>query len=198
MKRFTNALVPCDFGRDTTDVKQDEDDVRPGQLRHRKDAEETVRRRAFAVLRDAREHGLVSDAYVTRYVECCLASVAGAQEPETPKTYAESEAECTMWLEFIQAWWAEFGAQTRRVCQLNDFCKSQGYMVPVCGGGTERSQQVRLGKALLGVQGGVFDGLRLTAVKTNHRSRLYSLEYVTQDPDAAGTEGREATTEVAP
>lgn len=86
-----------------------------------------------------------------------------------------------MWREFTQAWWAEFGSEPKRVSELNELCENEGLMLTVRGDGADRSQQVRLGKALLGARDRMFGELRLVADRTRHRSRQYAIEHASDD-----------------
>ena len=100
--------------------------------------------------------------------------------------YADADSEGEMWREFTQAWWSEFGPEPKRVSELNELCENEGLMLTVRGDGADRSQQVRLGKALLGARDRMFGDLRLVAEKTRHRSRQYALEHACEDqPDLA-------------
>jgi hypothetical protein len=91
--------------------------------------------------------------------------------------YADADAGGEMWREFIQAWWGEFGPSFKRVKELNEFCEEEGLMLSVRGDGNDRSQQSRLGRALLGARDRTFGDVRLVAEKTRHTSRQYALEH---------------------
>ena len=90
--------------------------------------------------------------------------------------YADTDTDGEMWRELTRAWWAEFGDAPKRVSDLNEFCEREGLMLTVRGDGKDRSQQVRLGKALLGARDRMFGDLRLVAEKTRHGSRQYALQ----------------------
>ncbi|PID38734.1 MAG: hypothetical protein CSB49_04010 [Proteobacteria bacterium] len=101
--------------------------------------------------------------------------------------YADADSEGEMWRELTQAWWAEFGSEPKRVSEINELCENEGLMLTVRGDGNDRSQQSRLGKALLGARDRMFGELRLVADRTRHRSRQYALEHASDD-EADSTE----------
>jgi hypothetical protein len=91
--------------------------------------------------------------------------------------YADADAGGEMWREFTLAWWSQLGPEPKRAGELNDFCEKEGLMLAVRGDGAERSQQVRLGRALLSARDRMFGDLRLVVDKGHHRGRLYVLEH---------------------
>lgn len=96
--------------------------------------------------------------------------------------YDNNDSESDSWQEFVQTWWAELGAEYKRVNELNELCEDKGLMLKTRGDGKERSQQVRLGKALLGARDRIFDGLKLVAERTRHKSRQYALQNLSYTP----------------
>jgi hypothetical protein len=91
--------------------------------------------------------------------------------------YAEVDAEGEPWREFCRAWWDGFGGGDVRVSQLNDLCCEHDLMVSVRGAGSERSQETRLGNALVGARDRVFAGFVIEIVKDRGRKkgRWYAL-----------------------
>ncbi len=93
------------------------------------------------------------------------------------KMYADADADGEAWREFTAAWWDEFQDAPHRVNELNALCDKLDLMTAVRGEGTERAQQVRLGKALMGSRDRVYDDLRITRQQGDrHRGGNYGLE----------------------
>ena len=120
--------------------------------------------------------------------------------------YDNADPDGEMWREFIAIWWDKFAEEPKRVSDLNDLCITDGLMLPVRGDGGERSQQVRLGRALLGARDRWFGELRIASEATRNRSRQYMLEQrssapsgtAANDPITLDTEaGREAESPVS-
>lgn len=93
------------------------------------------------------------------------------------KMYADADAEGEPWREFTLAWWDEHREKPVRVSELNTLCEKLDLMSAIRGEGTERAQQVRLGKALMGARDRVYDELRVTQQPGDkHRGKHYALE----------------------
>jgi len=93
------------------------------------------------------------------------------------KMYADADADGEPWREFTLAWWDEHKDKAVRVSDLNSLCEKLDLMSAVRGEGTERAQQVRLGKALMGARDRVYGELRVIQQHGDkHRGRWYALE----------------------
>ncbi|HQG03879.1 MAG TPA: CHC2 zinc finger domain-containing protein [Thermoleophilia bacterium] len=93
------------------------------------------------------------------------------------KMYADADADGEPWREFTLAWWDEHKDRAVRVSDLNSLCEKLDLMSAVRGEGTERAQQVRLGKALMGARDRVYGELRVIQQHGDkHRGRWYALE----------------------
>ena len=90
-------------------------------------------------------------------------------------SWRATDLESETWRKFTGTWWDTFGEEPKRVSALNDLCTTHRLMVTVRGNGSERSQQVRLGRALLSHQDRWFGKLRITSAPTRHRCRAYAL-----------------------
>ena len=99
--------------------------------------------------------------------------------------YAASDGDGQLWREFTGAWWDEFRAVPKKVCDLTQFCEDRDLMQNVLGDGSTRSQQTRLGKALATKRDRVFNGLTVKRIEQGkHKgSVFYALA------SATGTEG---------
>ncbi|MDJ0766776.1 MAG: CHC2 zinc finger domain-containing protein [Myxococcota bacterium] len=92
--------------------------------------------------------------------------------------YADADNEGQMWREFTTAWWARFGPDLKRVSDLNNLAEQLDLMQIVRGDGTERAQQIRLGKALQNIRDRVYGDLCVQLVKDRgiHKGRYYALK----------------------
>jgi hypothetical protein len=85
--------------------------------------------------------------------------------------YEMADAEGQRWREFTATWWEAFKDEPKKVSELNELCEQLELMLPVRGDGTGKSQQTRLGKALLSARDRIFDGLRIDKVNINSRKQ---------------------------
>jgi hypothetical protein len=76
----------------------------------------------------------------------------------------------TEWQEFITAWWDKYNSEAIGVNELYKLATDQWLLNAVLGDMGERSQRIRLGKAMTKVVGRVFGGLRVEAVGTDHHN----------------------------
>ena len=107
--------------------------------------------------------------------------------------YADADAEGEAWRDFAVAWWERSSTAAVRVGELNELCEKFDLMTTVRGEGTERAQQVRLGKALQSARDRVYGELRITQPRNDkHRGRCYALEHLSTGHDAPNTEGTKA------
>lgn len=72
------------------------------------------------------------------------------------KLYEEADEEGRMWREFVAAWAAEFGDTWRTAKELVGLASDKAAIGSVLGDKGEKSQQIRLGKALARLNGRVF------------------------------------------
>lgn len=104
------------------------------------------------------------------------------------KMYADADAEGEAWREFTNAWWNAFRGQPVRVIDLNAMCARLDLLLAVRGEGTERAQQVRLGRALIGVRERAYGEFRVTQPEGNkHRGRHYALQQLESPPQEVRT-----------
>jgi hypothetical protein len=91
--------------------------------------------------------------------------------------YSRSNAERSAWTQLVVAWAAAFGAEPKRVSELNEFCERHEIMTSLRGDGNERSQQSRLGRALATARDRVYAGWRVTLDEDQgrHKGRMYAL-----------------------
>jgi DNA primase len=92
--------------------------------------------------------------------------------------YAAADNEGEMWRDFTATWWTRFRTETKRVAELNDFAEQSDLMQIVRGDGTERSQQIRLGKALHNARDRVFGDFCIQLVRDRgpHKGKYYALK----------------------
>lgn len=85
--------------------------------------------------------------------------------------YDAADQDGHAWREFTASWWEQWGSAPRTVGQLNDFCRDRELMLKARGEGTARSQQTRLGAALMSVRDRIFGDLRvMRSERTNHKA----------------------------
>ncbi len=92
--------------------------------------------------------------------------------------YELSDAEGIMWRSFIAAWWDRFGTTEVGVGDLYELAVACEPPLPL-GAGNERSQRIRLGKALARIRDRVFQvegrNLRIAAGGILHKSQRWAL-----------------------
>lgn len=103
--------------------------------------------------------------------------------------YEMADEETSEWETFVIAWWDQFGERTVLVKDLFDLAEEQDVLLSVRGDGSERSQKIRLGKALSQMVGRQIGSLRIVSGGKDPRSKhaVYRLE-------AAGVAGEVAAT----
>lgn len=104
--------------------------------------------------------------------------------------YEAADAEGRTWREFTAAWSDRFGSDGVKAADLLALCDELELMPLVLGDGSERSKQVRLGRALHRARDRVFGNLRITAeqdLKT--KSKRYAV--VPVEEPAGGISGGE-------
>ena len=85
--------------------------------------------------------------------------------------YETADAEGAMWRELVEAWWSEYQQKAVRVAELAKFCASNDLLASVLGDGSEKAQQIRLGRALQNARDRMFGHYRIEAVKDAHTKR---------------------------
>ena len=98
---------------------------------------------------------------------------------------ARSDGESNEWKQFVSAWWSEFSTRPVGVAEVFNLCEVNDLLDQVRGSGTDRSQRIRLGRALPTQLERVFDigtqneplMLRIERLGINNytKSRLYKL-----------------------
>jgi hypothetical protein len=92
--------------------------------------------------------------------------------------YELSDAEGTLWRSFVAAWWDRFGTAEVGVGDLYELAVACEPPLPL-GAGNERSQRIRLGKALARIRDRVFQieerDLRVAAAGILHKSQRWVL-----------------------
>lgn len=71
---------------------------------------------------------------------------------------------------FVEAWWERFGSATVSVAMLCDLARERDLIPDILGDGNDRSQKIRLGKALDRMEGQVFAGKRIVMAQERTRS----------------------------
>ena len=90
--------------------------------------------------------------------------------------YANADVEGEAWREFTLAWWDAHGPAAIHVSDLTELCEKHDLMLQVRGDGSARSQQSRLGRALLSARDRVFGDLQVAIVNHDRKKRtLYAL-----------------------
>lgn len=92
--------------------------------------------------------------------------------------YEEIDEETGMWREFIGAWWDRFGERDVTVAELHELAIENDLLMLVLGDKGERSQKIRLGKALGRINGRYFGELKVeeTACNAHKKVKAYKLE----------------------
>lgn len=85
--------------------------------------------------------------------------------------YETADTEGGMWREFIIAWWGAHQDAPVRVAELAKLCAAGDFMEPVLGEGSEKSQHIRLGRALQRARERVFGEHRVEATTDAHTKR---------------------------
>lgn len=100
--------------------------------------------------------------------------------------YETADTEGGMWREFIVAWWSAHQDAPVRVAELAKLCAAGDFMEPVLGEGSEKSQHIRLGRALQRARERVFGEHRIEATIDPHTKRpVYRLVKVAAEASDA-------------
>lgn len=87
---------------------------------------------------------------------------------------AGADPEGAEWAAFVRAWATAYGSELANAASLRALAYSSGYLDAVLGDGGERSQQIRLGRALERMRDRVFGGYRITR-RTSGSSGFWAL-----------------------
>lgn len=122
-----------------------------------------------------RRRGRHAEAQVLGSFEHWAAVIGGALKV----VGVEGEA----WREFTLAWREAHRATDTHVSDLTELCEKQDLMLQTRGGGSARSQQSRLGRALQSARDRVFGDLQVVVVNQDRKKRtLYALKRLGATP----------------
>jgi len=98
--------------------------------------------------------------------------------------YEAADVEGESWREFVSTWWDEHGEVPKKVSDLNALCESHDLMVAIRGDGSAKSQQTRLGHALLSKRDRVYGKLQIVRVGRNGHDKVtrYGLHEIDRHP----------------
>jgi len=98
----------------------------------------------------------------------------------TEELYEAADAEGQEWREFVQTWWDEQGKLPVSAGTLLRLAQDRDMLLSVLGSKSERSQAIRLGKALKANRNRRFDGLRIESAGTS-RTKQNRWQLVKED-----------------
>jgi len=81
--------------------------------------------------------------------------------------YETADVEGETWREFVSVWWEPHGEVPQRIVDLNEQCETRNLMGAIRGDGSARSQQTRLGYALLSKRDRVYGSLQIARIGRN-------------------------------
>ncbi len=85
--------------------------------------------------------------------------------------YETADEEGGLWRELVAAWWGKYQDRPVAVSELAELCRAGNFMAPVLGDGVERSQMIRLGKALKSARDRVYGAYRVCLVRERHEKQ---------------------------
>jgi hypothetical protein len=110
------------------------------------------------------------------------------------QVYAEAEGEVTGWDDFLPIWWGRHRSTQQTVEAIWRLSREHHKLIDIRGGGTDRSEQTRIGLALSKIRDRIIGCFKvvLDADKA-HKGRLYKLEAVGEldDVDDVEVDGRD-------
>ena len=83
--------------------------------------------------------------------------------------YAEMDEETAAWREFIGAWWEKFGSGAVVTAELYSMAVENDLLMTVLGDKGERSQKIKLGRALGKLNGRFFGEYKVVEAKDTHK-----------------------------
>lgn len=94
------------------------------------------------------------------------------------KIYEEMDEETAAWREFIGVWWEKFGSGVVTTAILHEMAVENDLLMTVLGDKGERSQKIRLGKALARLNGRFFGEYKVVETTGNARggTKAYQIE----------------------
>lgn len=96
--------------------------------------------------------------------------------------YSAADEEMAQWEAFFEAWWVKFGSAARPLSELFDLAEQQDLLLLVRGHGNERSQKIRMGKALAQMRDRQVGPFRLIQTGQDGRSRAAIYKLVRLEP----------------
>ncbi|OUN01369.1 MAG: hypothetical protein BAA04_07060 [Firmicutes bacterium ZCTH02-B6] len=104
--------------------------------------------------------------------------------------YSAADEETAQWEAFCEAWWTKFGASPRGLGDLFTLAEEQDLLLTVRGDGNERSQKIRMGKALAQMRDRQVGQFRLVQAGQDGRNRsaiykLVRLEWAARPAEVA-------------
>lgn len=108
--------------------------------------------------------------------------------------YETADVEGESWRAFVAAWWESTAESPRKVSDLNNLCEERELLLGVRGDGSPRSQQTRLGNALMSKRDRVFGGVRIVKVGLKGKENCVHYALVHNEADADAEPAIEART----
>jgi len=96
--------------------------------------------------------------------------------------YETADVEGETWREFVRVWWETHGEAPKKVSELNDLCEERELLLSVRGDKSLRSQQTRLGKALMNKRDRVFSGVRIVRLGSKGKENCIHYALVNTEP----------------
>jgi len=105
---------------------------------------------------------------------------------DTEKLYEDADAEGQEWREFVTAWWDAHGAVWVASGELLKLVLDRGLLGGIVGDKSERSQMIRLGRALSSVRDRQFGNMRICAGRNSDtKTAQYRLVRISEAPTPA-------------
>jgi hypothetical protein len=92
--------------------------------------------------------------------------------------YEAASAEIGEWLDFVEAWYQAQGGKPVLVKELCDLARQRELLSDILGNGIDASQRTRLGNALSGYKGRVFNGYQIHQDARSKHGTPYRLKVV--------------------
>ncbi len=110
--------------------------------------------------------------------------------------YEQADEDSTLWRQFVKAWWQTHQDMSVRAGELYDLAVKEDLMAPILGSGNERSQRIKLGRALGQVRDRIIGGYRIESQESPDYKgrRLWRLQPAPDTP----RRGYRPSTDVAP
>lgn len=108
--------------------------------------------------------------------------------------YETADVEGETWREFVRVWWDTHREAPKKVSELNDLCEERELLLSVRGDKSPRSQQTRLGKALMNKRDRVFSGVRIVRLGSKGKENCIHYALVNTMPPRGDDDETEART----